>query len=151
MKQILFSLALLLAVPGLRAQTATQDEAAIRAVIAAQVQAWNRGDIDAFMQSYENSPETTFIGATVRKGYQPILERYRHSYANHAQMGKLTFSDLVVRLLPGSCGKVEYAAVTGRFHLDRTTHGEAAKDDGIFSLVWHKGPHGWKILLDHTS
>lgn len=151
MKQILFSLALLLAVPSLRAQTATQDEAAIRAVIAAQVQAWNRGDIDAFMQSYENSPETTFIGATVRKGYQPILERYRHSYANHAQMGKLTFSDLVVRLLPGSCGKVEYAAVTGRFHLDRTTHGEAAKDDGIFSLVWHKGPHGWKILLDHTS
>ena len=151
MKQILFALALLLVSPALHAQTTAQDESAIRAVIAAQVNAWNRGDIDAFMQSYENSPETTFIGATVRKGFQPILERYRHSYANHAQMGKLTFSDLAVRLLPGSCGKVEYAVVTGRFHLARSARGEATKDDGIFSLVWRKGAHGWKILLDHTS
>jgi ketosteroid isomerase-like protein len=63
----------------------------------------------------------------------------------------LTFSGLEVRLLPGSCGAVEYAVVTGNFHLQRTAHGEAKKDDGIFSLVWHKGPRGWKILLDHTS
>jgi hypothetical protein len=34
---------------------------------------------------------------------------------------------------------------------DRTQKGVATKDDGIFSLVWHKGPQGWKILLDHTS
>jgi ketosteroid isomerase-like protein len=56
-----------------------------------------------------------------------------------------------VRLLPGSCGAAEYAVVTGNFHLDRTQKGVATKDDGIFSLVWHKGPQGWKILLDHTS
>jgi ketosteroid isomerase-like protein len=41
--------------------------------------------------------------------------------------------------------------VTGNFHLERTAKGEAKKDDGIFSLVWRKGPQGWKILLDHTS
>ena len=46
---------------------------------------------------------------------------------------------------------VEYAVVTGTFHLERTAKGEAKKDDGIFSLVWRKGPQGWKILLDHTS
>jgi ketosteroid isomerase-like protein len=66
-------------------------------------------------------------------------------------MGTLKFTNLDVRLLPGACGAVEYAVVTGNFHLDRATHGEAAKDDGIFSLVWRKGPKGWKILLDHTS
>jgi hypothetical protein len=66
-------------------------------------------------------------------------------------MGKLTFSDLDIRFLPASCGKVEYAVVTGAFHLDRAAHGEAKKDDGIFSLVWRKGPQGWKIILDHTS
>jgi len=127
------------------------DEAQIRAAIKAQTDAWNRADIPAFMQAYENSPETTFIGLTLRKGYEPILKRYRQSYTNREQMGTLTFTDIDVRLLPSGCGKSEIALVTGKFHLARTTHGAAAKDDGIFSLVWRKGPHGWKIVLDHTS
>jgi ketosteroid isomerase-like protein len=130
---------------------ANSDEAAIRAAIAAQVEAWNHADIPAFMQSYENSPETTFIGAHLRKGYGPILERYKSAYTTREQMGTLTFNDLDIRLLQGSCGKPEFALVTGTFHLDRTAKGEAKKDDGIFSLVWRKGPAGWKIVLDHTS
>jgi ketosteroid isomerase-like protein len=134
-----------------RAQSATAEEAAIRGVMDAQVAAWNKGDVPTFMLAYENSPETTFIGATVNKGYQPILERYKKAYSTHEQMGTLTFHDSEVRLLPSSNGSTEYAIVTGHFHLDRTTHGAAAKDDGIFSLVWHKGSGGWKILLDHTS
>ena len=117
----------------------------------AQAEAWNRADIPTFMQVYENSTETTFIGLTMRKGYQTILERYTKAYSTAEQMGKLTFSDVEVRLLPSSCGKAEYAVVTGKFHLARATHGEAAKDDGVYSLLWHKGPSGWKILLDHTS
>lgn len=130
---------------------AGSDEASIRAIITAQVEAWNRADIPAFMQAYEQSPETTFIGANIGKGYEKILERYQKNYTNREQMGKLTFNDLEVRLLPGSCGKPEFAVVTGRFHLERSQKGEAKKDDGIFSLVWRKGPQGWKILLDHTS
>jgi uncharacterized protein (TIGR02246 family) len=136
---------------GMQAQTSGGTEAEIRSVIAAQVAAWNRADIPAFMQTYENSPETTFIGSAVRKGYEPILERYKQAYATPDQMGTLTFSNLEVRLLPGACGPAEYAVVTGNFHLDRRVKGDAKKDDGIFSLVWHKGPQGWKILLDHTS
>ena len=143
--------------PAAPAQSARQaaasaaDETEIRAAIKAQSEAWNRADIPAFMETYENSPDTTFIGLTLRKGFQPIRERYMLSYTSPEQMGKLTFNDLEVRLLPNSCGKTEYAVVTGKFHLDRTAHGEAKKDDGIFSLVWHKGAHGWKIIVDHTS
>jgi ketosteroid isomerase-like protein len=129
----------------------SSDQAAIRAAISAQSDAWNRADIPAFMQAYEDSPDTTFIGQTLRKGYQPILQRYKQSYTSREQMGKLTFSDLDIRLLPSGCGKSEIALVTGKFHLDRIAHGEATKDDGIFSLVWRKGAHGWKIILDHTS
>jgi ketosteroid isomerase-like protein len=66
-------------------------------------------------------------------------------------MGTLTFSNLEVHLLPSSCGTVEYAIVTGNFHLRRSAQGEAKKDDGIFSLVWRKEPQGWKIILDHSS
>jgi uncharacterized protein (TIGR02246 family) len=127
------------------------DESAIRAAIQAQADAWNRADIPAFMQTYEDSPDTTFIGLTVRKGYQTILERYRQNYTTREQMGTLTFSELDVRLLPSGCAKSEIALVTGKFHLDRMQKGEAKKDDGIFSLVWRKGSHGWKIILDHTS
>lgn len=133
------------------AQAPSADEAAIRSAIAAQVEAWNRADIPSFMQTYENSTETTFIGTHLAKGYAPILERYTKSYTTKEQMGTLTFTNLEVRLLPGACGATELALVTGNFHLERSTHGAAAKDDGIFSLVWRKGPQGWKIILDHTS
>lgn len=128
------------------------EKAAIRAVLDAQVEAWNRGDIPAFMATYEDSPETTFVGAaSINKGFQPIQERYKANYSNREQMGALTFKDLEIRLLPTASGVTEYAVVTGRFHLERTAKGSATKDDGIFSLVWHKGPGGWKILLDHTA
>src|SRR5215469_1176034 len=93
------------------------DESAIREVLAAQAAAWNRGDIPDFMKAYEDSPETTFIGTSLRKGYQPILERYQKAYSSPAQMGTLTFTDVEVRLLGASCGKTELAVVTGRFHL----------------------------------
>jgi ketosteroid isomerase-like protein len=148
-KSILLALFLLLAGGRLFAQAG--DEATIRAAIAAQVDAWNRADVPGFMQAYEHSPETTFIGVNIGKGYEKILERYEKNYTTREQMGTLTFHDLEVRILPSSCGKAEFAIVTGRFHLERTQKGEAKKDDGIFSLVWRKGPQGWKIVLDHTS
>jgi ketosteroid isomerase-like protein len=147
-------LCVLLALTGIcaaRAQTPDNDDAAIRAAMTEQAGAWNRADIPGFMQAYEDSPETTFIGLSVGKGFRPILERYLKAYSTREQMGTLTFSNLEVRMLPTSCGTVEYAIVTGHFHLKRAAKGEATKDDGIFSLVWRKGPHGWKIIVDHTS
>jgi ketosteroid isomerase-like protein len=134
-----------------QAPQVSSDDGEIRAAIKAQTDAWNKADIPVFMQAYEDSPDTTFIGTTLRKGFQPILERYKANYSTREQMGTLTFTDLDIRLLQSACGKAELALVTGKFHLQRNAHGAAAKDEGIFSLVWRKGPHGWKIILDHTS
>jgi uncharacterized protein (TIGR02246 family) len=139
------------AIAAAQSPVGSADESTIRAVLAAQAAAWNRADISAFMQAYEDSPDTAFIGSAERKGYQPILERYRAAYANAAQMGTLTFSNLEIRLLPSTCGAAEYALVTGNFHLERAEKGSATKNDGIFSLVWRKTPQGWKIILDHSS
>jgi len=133
------------------AMGATDDAAAIRQVLADQQAAWNRGDIETFMHGYKDAPDTTFVGSTVRKGYRAILASYREHYAGKEQMGRLTFSDVDVRLLPGAGGDVRYAAVTGRFHLDRKAHGEVAQDDGVYSLLWEKSADGWKIILDHSS
>lgn len=133
------------------AMAATDDAAAIRQALAEQQAAWNRGDVDTFMHGYKDAPDTTFVGSTVRKGYGAILASYRKHYANKAQMGRLTFSDVDVRLLPCVEGDVHYAVVTGRFHLDRSEHGEVAQDDGVYSLLWEKTAKGWKIVLDHSS
>ncbi|MGC2162459.1 MAG: nuclear transport factor 2 family protein [Silvibacterium sp.] len=122
-----------------------KDSAAIIQVLENQQSAWNRGDIDTFMHGYNNSPETTFIGKTISKGYQPILDRYKKSYATPAAMGKLDFSGLIVKML----GK-NYAVVTGKFHLARTTAG-GGDSSGVFSLIFEREPEGWLIILDHTS
>jgi len=119
--------------------------AAIQRAIQEQADAWNRGDVEAFMKSYKDAPDTTFIGKTVRQGYEPILERYKKAYPNKDAMGKLDFSAIAVRSLGA-----DYAVVTGRFHLTRNAAG-GGDASGIFSLVWEKTPDGWKIILDHTS
>ena len=148
---ILLAVALGSAGSGMATTATANDAAAIRQVMDQQQAAWNRGDVAGYMRGYKDAPDTTFVGTSVRKGYQAILESYRKHYADKTQMGRLTFSDFDVRLLPGAHGEVRYAVVTGRFHLDRTAHGEASKDDGVFSLLWEKTPDGWKIILDHTS
>ncbi|WP_447738664.1 YybH family protein [Rhodanobacter soli] len=146
--QVLVALAL---AGSARAAAPGDDSAAIRQVMGQQAAAWNRGDVVEFMRSYKDAPDTTFIGTGVRKGYRTILESYRKHYATKEQMGRLTYSELDVRLLPDAHGEVRYAAMTGRFHLDRTARGEAGQDDGVFSLLWEKTADGWKIIMDHTS
>jgi len=156
-RYFLIGFGILLAMVGLsstassHAAPAGNDAAAIHQVMDQQTAAWNRGDVEEFMRSYKDAPDTTFVGASVRKGYRTILESYRKHYATKEQMGRLTYAELDVRLLPDAGGEVRYAAVTGRFHLDRSAHGEAARDDGVFSLLWEKTADGWKIILDHTS
>ena len=121
------------------------DESAIRKILSDQVQAWNNGDIEAFMRGYEDSPATTFVSDRVIKGYAPVLERYKTRYPTPEKMGKLRFSDLEVRLL-GS----DHASVIGRFHLDRTAEA-GGPASGIFTLLFRKSAGGWKIILDHSS
>ena len=120
-------------------------EQAIRRVLSDQAQAWNQGDIDGFMIGYDNSPETTFIGKTVRHGYQDVLRNYHERYPTRESMGTLTFTDLTVKLL-GS----EYASVTGYFHLKRTA-GAGGDASGVFSLLFRQTRMGWRVILDHTS
>ena len=123
----------------------TTPETAIRHLLNQQTTDWNRGDVDAFMKGYEDSPDTTFVGQTVQYGYATIRDRYKKLYTTPAAMGKLTFSHLAIRVL-----EANYATATGNFHLERTTAG-AGNADGIFSLLLKNEAQGWKIILDHSS
>jgi ketosteroid isomerase-like protein len=122
---------------------ATTDQAQVRAVLDAQVKAWNRGEVAKFMQGYWNSPETEFVGsAGIIRGWQTVLDRYRKTYPNRAAMGHLDFSNLEITMLGP-----EAAMVVGQFHLKRQNDAPY----GVFTLIFRKFPEGWRIIHDHTS
>jgi uncharacterized protein (TIGR02246 family) len=118
----------------------------VRAVLTHSEEAWNRGDLVAFTSYYEDSPETTFIGReVVTGGVQAILARYRKAYPTSEAMGKLSFSNVAVRILAP-----DLALVTGEFHLARTAAG-GGNAAGRYTLILRKSGAGWKIIHDHTS
>jgi ketosteroid isomerase-like protein len=116
---------------------------AILAALVAQQDAWNRGDVDAFMAGYWRSPELSFSGSSgISRGWDEVLARYKKNYPDRAAMGQLDFSGLEFRFLGA-----DNALVLGRWHLKR----EKDEIGGVFSLVWQRFPEGWRIIHDHTS
>jgi uncharacterized protein (TIGR02246 family) len=124
---------------------AQSPQSEITAVLNTQQEAWNRGDIEAFMNGYWHSEETVFVsGDEVTRGWEKVLDRYQKQYANRAKMGMLTFSDLKITPLGDDA-----AVVLGAWKLKR------AKDEphGRFTLIFRRlpEPEGWRIVHDHTS
>jgi beta-aspartyl-peptidase (threonine type) len=122
----------------------TTVEQEIKSVLNAQVEAWNKRDLEGFMVGYWKSPELSFFsGGDVTSGWQQTLDRYRKRYQSEGrEMGKLAFSDL--RIKPEGD---DMAWVRGRFKL--TTSNESF--GGLFTLVFQRMPQGWRIIHDHTS
>jgi beta-aspartyl-peptidase (threonine type) len=117
---------------------------AIRQVLEQQVAAWNKGDLEAFLAGYWNSPQLTFSsGKQMLHGWQATLDRYKKRYQSEGhEMGKLSFSNLQVEVL-----SPESAFVRGQWELvtSKETLG------GLFTLIFKKMPDGWRIIHDHTS
>lgn len=116
---------------------------AIRGVLSKQTAAWNRSDIDTFMQGYWHSPDLRFAsGGTVTRGWQETSDRYHARYSDRAKMGQLNFSDLEISLL-----SPEAAIVHGRWQLKR----ENDAPSGLFTLVFRKFGDDWRIISDITT
>lgn len=150
---ILRSLALVLVLSSVvflssNASTTENDNSAdavseIRAVLSAQQEAWNHGDIDGFMNGYARAETTVFVsGDEVTRGWQTVRDRYFKKYGDRAKMGTLTFSDIEIELLgPDS------AVALGRWELKRAND----NPHGRFTLVFRRRSDGWRIVHDHTS
>ena len=125
----------------------------IQNALHAQQDAWNRGDIEGFMEGYWRSPKTIFVsGDDVTRGWQKVLDRYKAKYSDRAKMGTLEFSDVEITSLD------EDAAVAlGSWRLKRATvlplsdSSAIREPHGRFTLIFQKLPDGWKIIHDHTS
>jgi ketosteroid isomerase-like protein len=117
--------------------------AQIRSVLRTQQDAWNRGDIDTFMNGYARSASTVFVSEdTIRRGWETVRARYREKYSDRAKMGTLTFSDLEITPL-----STDAAVVLGRWSLKRAND----QPHGRFTLIFKRLPEGWRIVHDHTS
>jgi ketosteroid isomerase-like protein len=120
-----------------------KDDLAIRKVLAQQAAMWNAGDMEGYMQGYWNNDSLLFVGKNgPTYGYNNTLERYKKSYADTAQMGKLHFTIGEVKKL-----SPEYRFVLGRWELKRT----AGALGGYFTLLFRKLKGEWVIIADHSS
>jgi ketosteroid isomerase-like protein len=121
-----------------------QDKEAVIKVLTDQRIAWNKGDIEGFMQGYWKSDSLMFIGKTAPVyGWQKTLDRYKKAYPGKAGMGELTFDIIQVKILDDT-----NAFVLGGWGLkldNGTTPG------GYFTLWFRKINGEWKIVCDHTS
>ena len=145
MAKALGGAALLIALGACAGTEVPDDRKDILAVLVEQADAWNRGDLDSFLDGYWRSDRTVFAGGgTVRRGFEAMAERYHSTYPTREKMGRLTFSNLVFEQIGSG-----QAVVTGSWELELA--GQEKRPGGVFTLLWRKVPQGWKIVHDHTS
>ncbi len=118
------------------------DSASIRAVLERQQEAWNRGDIEGFMQGYWKSKQLKFVGHSgLKYGWQRTLEGYKNGYPDREAMGTLHFEiESLEALGPDSFYMI------GRYELIR----KKDRPTGYFTLIWRRIQGKWKIISDMT-
>jgi ketosteroid isomerase-like protein len=139
-KIFLYLLTILLS---LHAIAQTTDEQMIKAAMTEQLNAWNAGDIDRYMETYWHSDSLMFIGKSgPTYGWEKTKANYKKGYPDTAAMGKLDFEIINMKRL-----SVMYYSVVGKWHLKRTI-GDVG---GAFTLIFKKIKKKWVIIQDHSS
>jgi hypothetical protein len=119
------------------------DEQQIRDILDRQTEAWNRGDLDNFVNGYWKSDSLMFIGKSgVTYGWESTLKNYKKGYPDTAAMGKLAFNILHVTRLDH-----QYFQVVGKWALTRSI----GNVSGHYTLLFKKINGEWVIISDHSS
>ncbi|MGI4021292.1 MAG: YybH family protein [Janthinobacterium lividum] len=137
-KIVLFSWMLFLA-----AFSFGQDKRTITNLLEKQRLAWNRGDLEGYMNGYWKSDSLLFVGKVGPKyGWKTTLENYKKSYPDDDAMGTLTFNILQINVID-----LKNAFVLGGWKLKR----EKDEPQGFFTLWLRRIKGEWKIVSDHSS
>jgi uncharacterized protein (TIGR02246 family) len=125
----------------------------VEAHLAAQIEAWNRGDLEAFCSGYdEDALFITPSGST--RGRDEILRRYRRRYTDRDAMGTLGFEILEVRTIQGvelsmlgdsKPSRIHAVSVAARWSLSYTDRDDAS---GLTLIVLRRRGDGWSIVHD---
>ena len=131
------------ATPAASAQSAAQDEAEIRALIARMEAAWNRGDFRGYMEGFAN-PGVVFVsGGRIQDGWQGTLDHYVRDYGGVPERrGNLHFYDISVEMLAPDA-----AMLVSHYRLERPERPQ----EGINTRLMRKIDGRWVIALNHVS
>lgn len=144
MNRLLILLAFLGASSNLNAQENIKEE--LYSIMNEQEKAWNRGDIEGFMEAYWKSDSLAFKGKNgLQYGWQTTLDNYKKSYPDKAAMGTLIFENTNFVEEPDKIDPKAF--VEGNWRLERI------KDTlkGSYYLHWRKIEGDWKIIYDHST
>ena len=140
MKRILSGILLFIAIETI---AQSKDEMAIRRLLDDQATAWNRGNIEDFMNGYWKNDSLMFVGKNgITYGWNNTLNIYKKNYPDTTAMGKLSFNIIALKQL-----SFQYFHVTGKWLLQRSI-GDLS---GYFTLTFKKTDDGWVIISDHSS
>ncbi|MBC6400217.1 MAG: nuclear transport factor 2 family protein [Ekhidna sp.] len=119
------------------------EESAIRQVLSDQLECWNEGDLNCFMEGYWKSENLVFIGSKgVTYGWEEVLLNYQKGYPNKEMMGELAFN--LISLEPLS---EDFWSVIGKWSLKR----KKENPSGYFTLLFRRFGNEWLIVSDHSS
>jgi ketosteroid isomerase-like protein len=121
----------------------SKEQKAVVAVLESQRLAWNKGNIEEYMQGYWKSDSLVFVGKNgPQYGWNKTLQNYQKSYPNKEAMGELQFNFINIEII----GQ-DQAFVLGQWKLTR----EKDEPQGFFTLRLKKIKGEWKVVYDHSS
>lgn len=125
------------------AQAQSSEKEAVIAVLESQRSAWNKGNIEEYMEGYWKSDSLVFVGKSgPQYGWNKTLQNYKKSYPNKNAMGELQFNFINIEIIEN-----KQAFVLGQWKLKR----EKDEPQGYFTLRLKKIKGEWKVVYDHSS
>lgn len=127
----------------LAASPAPAADAAVRALESQQA-AWNRGDLEAALDAYCNSPSITWVNrGGVTRGFEVFAEGMRHDFADSARMGRFDLEVLDSRQIGA-----DSALVAARWSISRD--GERLMG-GVSTQLWQPCRGELRIVFEHAG
>jgi peptidoglycan/xylan/chitin deacetylase (PgdA/CDA1 family) len=129
---------------------------AVEALLKAQSDAWNRGDLETFTSVY--AEDAAFLTTTgITRGRQQVLERYRRRYPDKKAMGTLTLEVIEARPAQGveisllgdaRPSRVHSLSVAARWKLAYPDQPDKKTAEGLTLLVLRRHGDTWEIVQD---
>ena len=117
---------------------------AARRGVTAQMEAWNRGDLEAALQAYWDSPKMTWVSKSgVDYGYAPFADAMRKDFTDPKSMGIYSVEILDARNLGRHTEHIVF-----RWKIMK---GEKRLMGGISTQIWRRIDGNWHAVFEHAS
>jgi uncharacterized protein (TIGR02246 family) len=115
----------------------------IAALIEKQFEAWNAGDLEAYLSVFWHSPLLIYVvDSSILNGFEQVRANVLREYGNRKDVGHPVLERLQTNMLSDDLATT-ISWWTFRFR--------EVKVKGLSSFTWRKFPEGWRIIEAHTE